>query len=264
MPNDHPETNTRNMSAAFVWETYPPQMYNVYAPPRRLVGQHQAMSVAYLDGDLPSITVVVNGEEFSVGIGQSIPVGGKTFGIYNHFERDARIQLLLNGPVTAERATATVQQSDFVTYQHGFLTVEEAGKDKVGLAMMLTEGRARVTFQLSHTCDAFFLPNASASFMTAKPAAALEDAFEIANSAGSAKKDLLAIKGHYNEAEVAAWAVAAEYDLSQQVELVSQRDTVTALLEPNTALFVSRNAGANLRTNVVMVDHGAPWGARVV
>jgi len=237
--------------------------------PTRII---EAETIGYFSGDLPFVVVHVDGEKFTLGIGQSIPIGRAHVLLENPFRRTAELQMVLNGPLNYSadyQFSRETPQAGFVTYegavQIGSVTADPAGTMR-GIGVIAGQSRSWLEFSSNQKMHVTILPYASSDFLAGKPAGIFADNVTLSHTSGDEHEEVVCISGKYTSAEYLAWMAAVGYDpaLMQLPRLWVNWSGLH--LEPNTAAFVeiASNLSSESYNNIRVIDKGTLEGPAYV
>lgn len=199
-----------------------------------------ANSIGYLSGDLPFVTLEIEGMLIDLQPGQCVPTMGKMVHVVNRCACSGEIVLTYDHPPTAD-ANPPIETGLHDYFCSAYVT-DLPVDYKGGAGIRAEHGRILVEWECNqtHGVDVALYPGATAANIAARPAGFM-DAGEMTpvNATGGTLPGLTTIYGEYTHDMAAAWVTAAGYTETPR-QLALRSTTGTRVLNGGDALFFVR------------------------
>ncbi len=200
----------------------------------------EANSIGYLSGDLPFITLEIEGFVMDIKPGQCVPTLGKMVHITNRFACTGEVVLTYDHPPTAD-ANTPLETGLHDYFCSAYVTDLPEGY-KGGAGIRLEHGKVLVEWECNqtHGVDVAFYPGATVANIDARPAGFMDTGtMTPVNAEDGTLPGLTTIYGEYTNAMAAAWITASGYDETPR-QLALRSTSGKRVLNGGDALFFVR------------------------
>ncbi len=222
--------------------------------PRRLI---EAQSIGYLSGDLPFVTVDIEGNVIDLLPGQCIPTFGKRVTLTNRFAATGDVVMTYDYPPTMNANAAL--PNGLHDYRCSVTVENLTSGEKGGAGFRLEHGRALVTWQCdqTHGIDVILFRKATVANLEARPTSFMaQGEIQPVNTDGGNLPGLTTVSGEYTEAMAAQWVENANYAETPH-QIATRTSSGQFVLNGGDALFFVRGfAEQYLEASFVLTDLG--------
>lgn len=221
----------------------------VKLPARGKLKLQAGENIAFLSGEVPRLILISGSDACDIYEGQCLPVEANSPYLQNPHNFEVSVVLGYGMIESPNYASSTVEGPRFyektfsamglaatvtshATLRAGYGWITKEGKAEIQIASSSAASRTRITI----------LNDASAAFISAKPAGFMDVAAAFYDQKGAVNQNVVAVAGYFADTDIAAWIAAVGYTgrISQfYLERVENPQRLT--IDAKTAVFMSRD-----------------------